>query len=201
MSRRQVNGVPAQQVNGDVEPTPHSASLRHLLSYPVVSDSVETVKALPIAQRSFQMGDTVYKSIAVPMLPLLERPYGYVSPYIERADAYVDKQLDRVDERFPVTKKQPSEIYNETRELALFPVNKAFEGKDHVLDVYASEFKKMDQPGYVAQGKAAVITAFVVVNEVLAWFSGRANQQAANASAPPAAPAAPAKQTREKSRQ
>ncbi|KAK5997162.1 hypothetical protein PT974_02515 [Cladobotryum mycophilum] len=162
------------QVNGDIT-TPHSAFLDHILSYPFVVDSIDTVKANQLAQRSFKIGDTVYQTFAVPVLPLLKKPYGlvipYVTPYAEKADALGDKTLDRVDERFPAIKKPTSELYNETREYAGIPYQKAIEGKDHVFEVYATELKKIEQDGLVAQGKAAVTTAFVVSNETLSWLS------------------------------
>lgn len=55
--------------------------------------------------------------------------------------------------------------------MILFPYQKGLEGKEHVFQIYASELKKLEQQGVVAQGKAAVSTAFVVSNETLAWLS------------------------------
>jgi len=158
------------QVNGDIS-APQSAFLQHILSYPIVDDSINVVKANPYAQRSFQIGDSVYQTFAAPVLPLLKKPYGFVSPLVEKADALGDKALDRVDERFPVVKKPTSDIFNETRDLVSIPFNKTIEGKDHVLQVFNAEYKKIDQEGLVAQGKAAVTTAFVVSNETLTWLS------------------------------
>lgn len=105
------------------------------------------------------------------MLPYFARPYGYVSPYFQKADSFGDKTLDRIDERFPIVKKPTGDLYNETRGLILLPYQKGLEGKEHVFQVYAAELKKLEQEGVVAQGKAAVSTAFVVSNETLAWLS------------------------------
>ncbi|KAK2592989.1 hypothetical protein QQS21_009317 [Conoideocrella luteorostrata] len=159
------------QVNGDVSPNPNSAFLQHLLHYPLISDSVKTVKSNELAQRSLKLGDSAFQTFAAPVLPWLSKPYGYVSPYVARADSLGDKTLDRIDERFPVIKKPTNDLYNDTRSLILLPYNKGIEGRDHVFQVYASEVKKTEQKGLVSQGKAAVTTAFVVSHETLGWLS------------------------------
>ncbi|KAG5937380.1 hypothetical protein E4U59_004396 [Claviceps monticola] len=159
-------------VNGNVSSSrPNSAFLQHLLNYPVISDSIDTVKSNELAQRSIKLGDSVYKTVASSVLPWLAKPYGYVSPYVARADSLGDKTLDRIDERFPIMKKPTSDLYKDTRSLILLPFNKGLEGRDHVLDVYASEVKKTEQKGLVSQGKAAVSTAVVVSTETLGWLS------------------------------
>lgn len=106
------------------------------------------------------------------MLPWFARPYQYVSPYVQKADSIGDKTLDRIDERFPIVKKPTNDLYNETKGLILFPYNKGLEGKDHVFEVYSSEYKKNEQAGLVAHGKAAVTTVLVVSNETLTWLGG-----------------------------
>ncbi|KAG5960023.1 hypothetical protein E4U13_005974 [Claviceps humidiphila] len=159
-------------VNGNVSSSrPNSAFLKHLLNYPVISDSIDTVKSNELAQRSIKLGDSAYQTIASSVLPWLSKPYGYVSPYVARADSLGDKTLDRIDERFPIMKKPTSDLYKDTRSLILLPFNKGLEGRDHVLDVYASEVKKTEQKGLVSQGKAAVSTAVVVSTETLGWLS------------------------------
>lgn len=105
------------------------------------------------------------------MLPYFSKPYGYVSPYVQRADSLGDATLGKIDERFPVVKKPTGELYNGTKGLILLPYTKGLEGKDHVFDVYSSELKKMEPQGIVAQGKAAVTTVLVVSNETLSWLS------------------------------
>ncbi|KAG5927886.1 hypothetical protein E4U42_001593 [Claviceps africana] len=158
-------------VNGDVSRRPNSAFLQHLLNYPVISDSIHTVKSNGLAQRSLQLGDSAYHAVASSVFPWLAKPYGYVSPYVARADSIGDKTLNRIDERFPIVKKPTSDLYESTRSLILLPLNKGIEGRDHVLDVYASEMKKKDQKGLVSQGQAAVSTALVVSTETLGWLS------------------------------
>jgi hypothetical protein len=142
-----------------------------LLSFPLVSDGVHTVTSNEYAQKSIKFGDSAYQTFAAPILPYFAKPYGYVSPYFQKADSFGDKTLDRIEERFPIVKKPTGDIYNDTRGLILFPYQKGLEGKEHVFKVYASELKKLEQEGVVAQGKAVVSTAFVVSNETLAWLS------------------------------
>lgn len=160
------------QVNGDLpNSTQSSAFIQHLLNYPVISDGVHTFKANEYGQRSIKLGDAAYQTFAAPVLPWFAKPYQFVSPYVQKADSIGDKTLDRIDERFPVVKKPTNDLYNDTKGLILLPYTKGLEGKDHVLDVYNTEYKKNEQAGLVAHGKAAVTTVLVVSNETLTWLS------------------------------
>ncbi|CAM1503959.1 Fc.00g015500.m01.CDS01 [Cosmosporella sp. VM-42] len=169
------------QVNGDTSSS-SSAFLQHLLNYPVIGDSVHTFKSNEYGQRSIQLGDSAYKTFAAPVIPWFSKPIEYVSPYVQKADQLADKGLERIDERFPVVKKPTGELYNDTKGLILFPLNKGLEGKDHVFKVYSSEYKKNEQAGLVAYGKAAVVTALVVSNETLSWLSSYFTAKKAEAS-------------------
>ncbi|KAM6536832.1 hypothetical protein FALCPG4_002814 [Fusarium falciforme] len=168
------------QVNGDVSAA-HSAFLQHLLNYPVISDGVHTFKSNEYGQKSIQLSDAAYQTFAAPVLPWFQRPYQYVSPYVQKVDSLGDKTLDRIDEKFPVVMKPTEELYNDTKGLILLPYHKGLEGRDHVFEVYSSEYKKNEQPGLVAHGKAAVITALVVSNETLSWISSFLHQKKAEA--------------------
>lgn len=170
----------APQVNGDV-PSRHSAFVNHLLEYPVISDGVHTFKTNEYGQRSIKLGDSAYKTFAAPIIPYFAKPIEYVTPYVSKADEIGDKTLGRIDERFPVVKKPTNELYNDTKGLILFPYHKGLEGKDHVLQVYSSEYKKNEQAGLVATGKAVVTTVLVVSNETLTWLSSLISQKKAEA--------------------
>jgi hypothetical protein len=163
----------SHQVNGDVPSFAHkSAFLSHLLNYPLVSDGIHTFRSNEYAQRSLKLGDSAYQTFAAPVVPYLSKPYGYVSPYVEKADALGDQTLGKFDERFPVLTKPTADLYADTRGLILLPYNKGREGKDHLVSVYSSEYKKMGQQGVVGQGKAAFTTALIVSTETLTWLSG-----------------------------
>lgn len=165
------------QVNGNIEGSaaPQSAFLQHLLNYPLISDSVNTVSSTvhsnSYAQRSLKLGDSAYKTFAAPFLPYFSKPYQYVSPYVQRADSLGDKTLARIDETFPIVKKPTAELYSDAKALVFLPYNKGLEGRDHVFEVYNAEAKKQAEKGYLGQGKAAVATLFQVSNETLAFAS------------------------------
>jgi hypothetical protein len=163
----------SHQVNGNVPSFAHkSAFLRHILNYPVISDGIHNIKGNEYAQRSLKLGDSAYQTFAAPVVPYLSKPYGYVSPYVEKADALGEHTLVVLDERFPVLTKPTADLYADTRGLILMPYNKGLEGKDHVFSVYSSECKKMGQQGVVGQGKAAFTTALIVSTETITWLSG-----------------------------
>lgn len=169
------------QVNGDVSAAQYSAFIQHLLNYPVVSDGVHTFKSNEYGQRSIKLGDAAYQTFAAPVIPWFSKPYQYVSPYVQKVDSIGDKTLDRIDKKFPVVKKPTEELYADTKSLVLLPYHKGLEGKDHVLQVYNSEYKKNEQAGLVAHGKAAVTTVLVVSNETLSWISSFLHQKKAEA--------------------
>lgn len=146
-------------------------SLQHLLDYPLISDGISTFKSNEYGQRSIKLGDSAYQTLAAPVIPYFAKPYQFVSPYVQRVDSLGDKTLGAIDERFPIVKKPTSDLYNDTKGLVLLPYNKGLEGKEHVFQLYSTEFKKNDQQGLVAHGKAAVTTALVVSNETLSWIS------------------------------
>ncbi|KAI9158530.1 hypothetical protein HJFPF1_06528 [Paramyrothecium foliicola] len=160
------------QVNGDVPNAAHSSAFfEHLLSYPVVSDSIDKFKANEYGQRSIQLGDSAYKNLAAPILPWFAKPYEYVSPYVSRADSLGAQTLDKIDEQFPIVKKPTADLYNDTKSLILLPYVKSLESKDHAFQVYNNEYKKSEQKGLVNQGRAAFTTAIVLSNETLSWIS------------------------------
>lgn len=173
----------APQVNGDLPNATHSSAfIQHLLDYPVVSDGVHTFKTNELGQRSLKITHSTYQTIAGPIVPYLTKPYAYVSPYVSRADSFGDKTLNAIDERFPVVKKPTGELYENTKGLIFLPYNKAFEGKDHVLNIYSTEVKKNEQAGVVGSAKAAVVTALVVGNETLSWLGSWLSAKKAEAS-------------------
>ncbi|KAH6959736.1 hypothetical protein BKA56DRAFT_637569 [Ilyonectria sp. MPI-CAGE-AT-0026] len=160
------------QVHGDIpNPTHSSLFIQHLLNYPVISDGVHTFKSNQYGQKTFKLGDAAYQTFAAPVLPWFAKPYEYVLPCVQKVDSLGDKTLDRLDKRFPVVKKPTNDLYNETKGLILISYTKGLEGKDYVLEVYNAEYKKNEQAGLVAHGKAAVTTVLVVSNETLTWLS------------------------------
>ncbi|KAB5582420.1 hypothetical protein GE09DRAFT_266878 [Coniochaeta sp. 2T2.1] len=162
------------QVNGDV---PHSAFIDHLLNYPVIDSTVKSFKSNPYGQRSLQLSDSAYKTFAQPVLPFLTKPYQYVSPYVKKADDLGAKTLSTIDSRFPVVKKPAADIYNDARDLVLYPYRTGLAGKDHVFETYDGECKKVGGEGLVTYGKALVTTTLIVATEVVQAVSGFLGQK------------------------
>lgn len=129
----------------------------------------------------------MYKTFAAPILPYFSPAYQYVKPYVKKADDLGDKALSQVDERWPVVKKPTGELYKDAKGLALMPYNKAFEGRDHILNIYNSEYKKAggeNGSGLILSGKAAISTTFIVTADTIKFvgdFLGHKKEQAHHA--------------------
>lgn len=161
-------------VNGEKS---SSQFISHLTSYPVVSDSIETFKSNPYGQKSISLADHGYKSIVAPVLPYAQGPYGYVKPYVEKADELADGGLKKVDEKFPIVKEDAEKIKGTIFDYALMPFVLAGQSKDYVLKTYSNEYKKCGGDGYIAGGKAMVTTGLVVTSDSLAWLSTFLNKK------------------------
>ncbi|KAI0451495.1 hypothetical protein F5B21DRAFT_379402 [Xylaria acuta] len=157
----------APQVNGEVPPS--SATLSHITGYPVVNDGIAYFKKNSYGQRSIELSDSAYQTFAKPFLPYFNKPYQYVSPYVKKADAIGDDALNRIDERLPALKKPTDELVSDGKAIIFFPVRKGLETKDHVFDVYTSEYKKVGGEGLVTSGKALISAGLVVTSEALTW--------------------------------
>ncbi|KAI0426525.1 hypothetical protein F5Y09DRAFT_60927 [Xylaria sp. FL1042] len=157
----------APQVNGEVPPS--SATLSHLTGYPVVNDGIAYFKKNPYGQKSIELSDSAYQAFAKSILPYFNKPYQYVSPYVQKADAVGDDVLSRVDERIPSLKKPTDELVSDGKAIIFFPYNKGMETKGHILEVYNSEYKKVGGDGLVTTGKALISTGLFVTSEALSW--------------------------------
>ncbi|KAK0634858.1 hypothetical protein B0T17DRAFT_20025 [Bombardia bombarda] len=156
------------QVNGDVA---HSAFLEHILNYPVINDTVSTIKSNPYGQKSIEIGDSVYRTFAAPVLPYFSKPYQYVSPYVKKADDIGDKTLYKVDEKFPIVKKPTNDLVNDAKTIVFFPLRISQSGKEYVLNTYSSECKKVGGDNLVTYGKAVLSTALIITTETLITVS------------------------------
>ncbi|KAK4204712.1 hypothetical protein QBC40DRAFT_83701 [Triangularia verruculosa] len=142
-------------VNGD---SPHSATLRHLLTYPVVQDGVRTLKSTPVGSKAVEVSNGVYQAISQNVWPYVAGPYGYVAPYVERVDSVGDKTLEVIDEKFPVVKKQPGEIVEGTKQIIFSPLRISLSMRDYILAIYQSEVQKCGD-SWTAYPKGLVVTA------------------------------------------
>lgn len=71
--------------------------------------------------------------------------------------------------RLPALKKPTDELVSDGKAIIFFPVRKGLETKDHVFDVYSSEYKKVGGEGLVTSGKALISAGLVVTSEALTW--------------------------------
>lgn len=164
----------APQVNGDVH---QSAFIHHLLDYPVIHDGISTFKSNPYGKKSIELGDSAYKTFAEPVLPYFQKPYQYLSPYVKKADDLGDKTLAKVDERFPIVKKPTQELYNDAKTIVLFPVRVGQTGKEHVVQTYEVEYKKVGGDGLLTYGKALLTTALILTTEAYSTASSVFNSK------------------------
>ncbi|MCJ1271912.1 hypothetical protein MMC22_011817 [Lobaria immixta] len=157
----------APTVNGD---NASSQFLSHLTSYPVVSDSISTFKSNPYGKKSISIADHGYHHLIAPFIPYAQRPYGYVKPYVAKADSIADDGLAKVDSTFPIVKEDTQKIKRSVLEFAFLPLRLAGNGKDYVFSTYSGEYEKCGGDGYVSGGKAVITTSLVVTSDSLSWL-------------------------------
>lgn len=160
----------APTVNGEASSS--SAFLSHLISYPVISDSISTFKSNPYGAKSLDLTSTTYEKLGKPLLPYFSKPYQYVSPYVAKADSLGDSTLSTLESKFPVVKKPTNELYSEGKSIVFFPLKKGSEGKDYVFKTYNSEVKNVGGDGLLTYGKAAIGTTLRVGGDVYHWAAG-----------------------------
>jgi len=107
----------------------------------------------------------------------LQGPYGYVKPYVDKADQLADGGMTKIDQTFPIVKKDTEEIKDSVLDVVFMPLRMAFQGKDYVLKTYSSEYKKCGGDGLVAGGKAMITTSLVVTSDSLNWLSSYLSQK------------------------
>lgn len=129
--------------NGD---TPSSKVLSHLTSYPVVHDSLETLKTHPYGSRALNLATNTYKSVVEPLHPYLRTPYSYLSPYLARADQLGDDGLSTLESHLPIVKEDTETL----KQYAYSPVH-------YVQDAWQDEYNKTQyNNGVLKMGVAAV---------------------------------------------
>jgi len=167
-STPETNSNMAPQVNGD---SPSSAFFSHLISFPVISDSISTFKSNPYGAKSLDITKTLTSTVSKKLAPILSTPISYATPYLKKADSLGDSTLSTLESKFPVVKKPTGELYSEGKSIVFFPLKKGTEGKDYVLSTFNGEVKKNSDQGFVGYGKAAISTTFKVGGDTYTWLS------------------------------
>jgi len=155
-------------VNGDM---PHSSTLEHITSYPLISDGMTTFKKNPYGAKSIDLTNAAYMKFVKPTFPYLQTPAAYAKPYIAKADQIGDSILTKVDERVPIVKSETAEVKGKIMDIATFPLVKANETKEWVFGTYTEQYKRCGGDGYVAGAKAMVTSPIVLTTEVLQWVN------------------------------
>lgn len=143
---------------------------QHLTSYPAVSDGITYFKQNPYGKKSLDLSQTGYEKFLSPFVPYAKRPYGYVQPYVSKADSIGSNILGTVDQKFPIVKQDTEKIKGTVMDYAYTPFRLVGDGKNYLLDTYSSEYKKCGGDGYVAGSKAFVTTGLVVTSDTFAWM-------------------------------
>lgn len=137
----------------------------------MISDSISVFKSNPYGQKSISIADHGYSHLIAPFLPYTQRPYGYVKPYVEKADSIAEGGLSKVDSTFPIVKEDTVKVKSAVIDFAFFPLRLAGTSKDYVLNTYSGEYKKCGGDGYISGGKAIITTSLVVTSDSLAFLS------------------------------
>ncbi|KAI4108901.1 MAG: hypothetical protein LQ339_002019 [Xanthoria mediterranea] len=161
-------------VNGEKQ---SSQFLAHVGSYPAVSDTKGAIENNPYGKKGIELANGGYNKVVAPVLPYAQVPYGYVAPYVQKADELADSGLTKVDDRFPIMKQDTEKIKNSILNLAFMPLRMASEGKDYVLSTYGKQYKQCGGDGYIAGGKALITTGLVVTSDTFSWLADYLGQK------------------------
>ncbi|KAL8987081.1 MAG: hypothetical protein Q9177_003683 [Variospora cf. flavescens] len=161
-------------VNGEKS---SSHFIAHVTSYPAVADSLDAIENNPYGKKGIELATEGYNKVVAPVVPYAQRPYGYVAPYVQKADELADGGLTRVDNTFPIVKQDTEKIKGTILDLAFMPLRMANQGKDYVLSTYSNEYKKCGGNGYIAGSKAVITTGLVVTSDSLSWLAEYLNQK------------------------
>jgi len=156
---------------------------KHLTSYPAVSDSISTFKSNTYGAKALDISNTGYEKFVSPFVPYAKRPYGYVAPYVAKADSLASNGLSKVDNKFPIVKQDTEKIKGTVLDYAYFPFRIVGDGKNYLQDTYTGEYKKCGGDGYIAGGKAMITTSLVVTSDTLSWlgsFLGQKKEEGAD---------------------
>ncbi|KAL9051458.1 MAG: hypothetical protein Q9162_005989 [Coniocarpon cinnabarinum] len=162
--------------------SPHSQTLDHVTSYPLVSDLLDFYSHNSLGAKSIEAFNSLYASIVTPLLPYLKTPISIASPYLHRADELGDNALNSVDSHFPAVKSTDyNKLRSQTHDVAAYPFKIAQDGRDYIVRVYQDERKKVGGEGVVALGKTVISAELHVLGdavEVGRSLFGEAKQEA-----------------------
>jgi hypothetical protein len=137
-----------------------TAPIKHLQSYPVVHDTVETFKNTNIGASTLNLAANTYRSFVAPFHPYLQRPYSVAHPYLTRADELGDSGLSKFETYVPVVKE-------DTKVLKDY----AFAPYKYVSDTWQEQYERTShQNGLVKTGLAVVSTELKMIQDACTVF-------------------------------
>jgi hypothetical protein len=149
----------APLTNGE---TPRSKSLSHLQSYPVVHDTVETLKNTQLGASTLNLASNTYRNVIAPISPYLQRPYSVAHPYIIKADQLGDSGLSKFETYVPAVKEDTSVL----KGYAFAPYN-------YVSNTWQEQYSRTaHQNGLVKTGLAVVSTELKMIQDACSVFLG-----------------------------
>ncbi|KIX03255.1 uncharacterized protein Z518_06807 [Rhinocladiella mackenziei CBS 650.93] len=151
--------------------TDHDFFFQHLASYPIVSDSITTIKGNPYGAKSIDLTNAGYVKFVKPTLHYFETPTAYAKPYVTKADELGDQFLTKFDKKVPIVKSETKEIQSTIMNYLNWPLETAHTTKDWALSTYNEEYKKCGGEGYVAGGKAVITTSLIMSSDILKYIS------------------------------
>ncbi|KAF2823086.1 hypothetical protein CC86DRAFT_372805 [Ophiobolus disseminans] len=147
----------APLTNGE---TPRSKALSHLQSYPVVHDTVETLKNTQIGASTLNLASNTYRSVIQPFHPYLQRPYSVAHPYIIKADQLGDSGLSTLESYVPAVKEDTSVL----KGYAFAPYN-------YVSSTWQEQYTRTShQNGLIKTGLAVVSTELKIFQDACTVF-------------------------------
>ncbi|KAK2750939.1 hypothetical protein FQN57_000013 [Myotisia sp. PD_48] len=152
-------------VNGGGPGLP-SHFINHLTSYPIVSSSISTIRQSHVGQLSLEYAQKG-RSQLQPLIPYLQAPYGYIAPYVEKADSLGNEGLNRFDNTVP----KVIETAENVRGILRYPIQVAGDGTQHIVSTYNSERSKAEGNRIMSPSKAAVSTGLMLTSQYLLWLS------------------------------
>ena len=117
-------------------PAATSKFLSQVGSYPVVTDTVNTIKNNPYGAKTLELADGAYQKFGKPVEPYLETPYSYAKPYVTKADELASSGLGKVEERFPIVKEDTQTVVGTAKSYVFWPSKLVGDGRDYVLGTW-----------------------------------------------------------------
>ena len=152
-------------------------NVQHFESYPPVADSIKVFKSNHYGQQVLSLANASYSRFLAPFVPYARGPYGYVAPYVNKADELGDSGLSKFDEKVPIFKEDTEKIKQTVFDYAFYPLNLFNQSRQHATDTYFTQYDKMGGNGVLPASKALVTTSSILTSETIDMFLGFFRQQ------------------------